>query len=387
MRDRKYRITRGWQSAIAAGAIGLACLTPSARLSAQAPEQVIVSVKILEFQASKGVETGFSAYMNRLPRPEPFGQVNSSDEGVGTVDLTFPTTTAAGITVFLDRISIGDAELEVVLQALVDESRAFILSRPHAMVMVGESTPTVIRTNNKIPYESTVVVGSTTVQITQFQDTGVTLSLRAPEVIDDDGNWETTDDTYIRLDAYAAVKEEGQRIVVALDDQLASSGESFAEGENAISVPEFISRSVTTHVWVRQGQVLILGGLFRNTESKSITSVPLLSQAEDVAQNFVNNVISGSLTGSPLSTTFGNRDTDESRRELVFLIKAETWRPGFAITDDLGFIQQEAQKRRSPTDVILEVTQDIAGIFTGERRDEKTETDKANPPADKDDSP
>jgi Flp pilus assembly secretin CpaC len=327
--------------------------------AAQAPEQVVVSVKIIEFQASKGIETGFSAFISRLPRAEPFGQVDANDTGIGTVDLTFPTSTAAGISVFLDRISIGDAELEVVLQALVDENRAFILSRPHAMVMVGEPTPTVIRTNNKIPYESTVVVGSTTVQITQFQDTGVTLSLRAPEVIDDDGNWETGDDTYIRLDAYAAVKEEGQRIVVALDDQLATSGESFSEAENAISVPEFISRSVTTHVWVRQGQVLILGGLYRNTESKSITSVPLLSQAEDVAQSFVNNIVSGSMTGAPLSTTFGNRDTDESRRELVFLIKAETWRPGFAITDDLGFIQQEAQKRRSPTDVILEVTQDI----------------------------
>ena len=338
--------------------------------SAQAPEQVVVSVKILEFQATKGIETGFSAYFAKLPLSEPFGQVNADDEGVGTVDLTFPTSTAAGLTVFLDRISIGDAELEVVIQALVDENRAFILSRPHAMVMVGESTPTVIRTNNQIPYESTRVVGSTTVQVTEFQDTGVTLSLRAPEVVDDDGNWETTNDTYIRLDVYAAVKEEGQRIVVALDDQLAVSGESFSEG-NAISVPEFVSRSVTTHVWVREGQVLMLGGLYRNSESKSITSVPLLSQAEDVAQTFVNNVISGNFTGAPLSTTFGNRDTDESRRELVFLIKAETWRPSFSITDDLGFIEQEAQKRRSPTDVILEVTQDIAGIFTGEKKDEE----------------
>jgi Flp pilus assembly secretin CpaC len=360
----------------------------SGNAGAQAPEQVVVSVKILEFQATKGVETGFSAFFAKLPMAEPFGQVDSDENGVGTIDLTFPTSTAAGITVFLDRINIGDAELELVIQALVDENRAFILSRPHAVVVVGESTPTVVRTNNQIPYESTRVVGSTTVQVTEFQDTGVTLSLRAPEVIDDDGNWETTNDTYIRLDVYAAVKEEGQRIVIALDDQLATSEESFSEGENAISVPEFISRSVTTHVWVRQGQVLMLGGLYRNSESKSITSVPLLSQAEDVAQSFVNNLVSGNLTGAPLSTTFGNRDTDESRRELVFLIKAETWRPSFSITDDLGFIQEEAQKRRSPTDVILEVTQDIAGIFTGERKEEDKgeeaeETKPAEPEAPK----
>jgi hypothetical protein len=331
------------------------------------------------------VETGFSAFFARLPLPQPFGQVDSNNSGVGTVDLTFPTSTAAGLSVFLDRINIGDAEIEVLIQALVDENRAFILSRPHAMVMVGEDVPTVIRTNNKIPYESTRVVGSTTVQITEFEDTGVTLSLRAPEVIDDDGNWETGEDTFIRLDVSAAVKEEGQRIVVALDDQLATTAESFTEGENAIRVPEFISRSVMTHVWVRQGQVLLLGGLFRNTESKSISTIPLLTQAEGVAQNFVGNVISGEFASSPLSTTFGNRNSEESRRELVFLIKAETWRPGFSIADDLGFIEQEAQKRRSPTDIILEVTQDIADIFTGRERDEKkpeseTESEPAQSP-------
>jgi Flp pilus assembly secretin CpaC len=342
----------------------------------QAPEQVVVSVKIIEFQATKGVETGLSAYFSRLPRALPFGEVDQNDEGVGTVDLTFPTSTAAGITVFLDRISIGDAELEVVLQALVDENRAFILSRPHAMVMVGDRQPTVIRTNNRIPYESTRVVGSTTIQITEFQDTGVTLSLRAPEVIDDDGDWETEDDTYIRLDVYATVKEEGQRIVIALDDQLATTGDQFTEAENAISVPEFISRSVTTHVWVRQGQVLMLGGLYRNSESKSIASVPVLNQVEDAAQRAIGGLLSGDLAGNPLTGTIGNRDTEESRRELVFLIKAETWRPGFAITDDLGFIEQEANKRRSPTDVILEVTQDIAGLFTGRDRDEKSASDE-----------
>jgi len=368
------------------GALALgAAIVLAAPAWAQAPEQVVVSVKIIEFQATKGVETGLSAFFSRLPSPAPFGEVDQNDEGVGTVDLTFPTSTAAGITVFLDRISIGDAELEVVLQALVDENRAFILSRPHAMVMVGEGEPTIIRTAGQIPYESTRVVGSTTIQITEFQDTGVTMSLRAPEVIDDDGNWETVDDTYIRLDVSAAVKEEGQRIVIALDDQLATTAESFTEGENAISVPEFISRSLTTHVWVREGQVLMLGGLYRNSESNSITSVPLLKQAEDAAQKVVGNVISGSLNGSPLTATIGNRDSEESRRELVFLIKAETWRPGFSISDDLGFIQQEANKRRSPTDVILEVTQDIAGIFTGKERPEKSsstsDTDAIEPSA------
>jgi hypothetical protein len=120
----------------------------------------------------------------------------------------------------------------------------------------------------------------------------------------------------------------------------------------------------------------MLGGLYRNSESKSIASVPVLNQVEDAAQRAIGGLLSGDLAGNPLTGTIGNRDTEESRRELVFLIKAETWRPGFAITDDLGFIEQEANKRRSPTDVILEVTQDIAGLFTGRDRDEKSASDE-----------
>ncbi len=324
--------------------------------TAQKPEQVIVSVKIIEFQTTKGVETGLSAYFSKVSRAQPFGEVSTSGSLVNTVDLTFPTSTAAGITVFLDRISLNEGEIEIVLQALVNENRAFILSRPHAMVVVGEITPTIVETIQQIPYESTVVVGSTAVQITQFEDTGVTLKITVPHIIDDDGDWNTRDDTYVQLDVEATVKEEGQRIVIALDDQLAGGGDDENPAQNLITVPEFISRSINTHVWVRDGQVLMLGGLYRNTESKSISTLPWLTQAEDVAVGFVENVLSGSFAASPLSATVGSRDTEKGRRELVFLIKSEIWRPSFTIPDTLGFEERlDAARRTPPSDVIRTV--------------------------------
>lgn len=340
-------------------------LLSAGRAAAQPPEQVVVSVKIIEFQATKGVETGLSAFFSDAGRG-PAGEVLPADGGIGTVDLTFPTTTAAGITVFLDQISIGGGELEVILQALVDENRAFILSRPHAMVKVGAATPTIVETTQRIPYETTRVVGSTTVQVTEFEDTGVRLGVLVPEIIDDDGNWNTHDDTYVRLAVHAEVKEEGQRIVIALDDQLATSSQSFSEGENAITVPEFISRSINTQVWVRHGQVLLLGGLYRNSESKSIATAPLVAQVENAAVGAIQGLASGNIGATPLSATLGSRKADETRRELVFLIKAEAWRPAFSISDELGFVQQEANKRRSPADVIADVAQGLVGIITPE---------------------
>lgn len=345
---------------------------------AQKPQQVVVSVKIIEFQATKGVETGLSAYFAKVARPQPFGRVDSTGPGITSADLTFPTNTAAGITVFLDRISLSDGEIEMVLQALVDENRAFILSRPHAMVKVNEEAPTIIETTQKIPYPTTRVVGSTAVQITAFEDTGVKLEIKVPEVIDDDGNWSTTEDTYIHLDVNAFVKEEGQRIVVALEDQL-TTGNDFATGQNALLVPEFVSRSIDTEVWVRQGQVLMLGGLYRNSDTKNISTVPLLSQAEDALVGVAQNVVAGAANATPLTGTIGSRDSEKSRRELVFLIKAETWRPAFTISDDLGLQQQsQTQKRRTPGDIITSVTQGVADLLTGQNKNGRDKNESAD---------
>lgn len=343
---------RSLSGGVRCGALLLALFATSSAWT-QKPLQVIVSVKIIEFQTTKGVETGLSAYFAKVSRAQPFGQVSTSGSLVNSADLTFPTSTAAGISVFLDRISLNEGEIEILLQALVDENRAFILSRPHAMIVVGEKIPTIIKTTQEIPYESTVVVGNTAVQVTKFEPTGVTLQITVPDIIDDDGDWNTRDDTYVQLDVKASVQEEGQRIVIALDDQLAGGGNNDNRAQNLITVPEFISRSIDTHVWVPVGQVLMLGGLYRNTESKNISTLPWLTQAEDMAVGFVENVVSGTLAASPLSATVGSRKTQEGRRELVFLIKAEAWRPAFTVRDTLGFEERlDAARRRPPADLI-----------------------------------
>lgn len=329
---RRSRRIRGAEAACFCIAALVLATGASAAPNTIPPKQVVVSVKIIEFQATKGVETGFSAYFKRTVKHLPFGQVSS----VNTADLTFPTGTAAGLTVFLDKITFHEGALELVIQALVDENKAFILSKPRAMVMVGEARPTVIQTTQQIPYENTVVVGSTAVQVTAFEDTGVSLEIAVPEIADDDGDWNTRNDSYIRLDVKASVKEEGQRIVVALDDQLAGGG-VFSDARNAITVPEFISRSINTHVWVGDGQVLILGGLYSNRETRSITTVPWLPKADELITGALDGAASGSFAASPLSATFGNRDTAKSRRELIFLIKSEIWRPSFTLSTEYGF--------------------------------------------------
>lgn len=349
------------------------------------PEQVNVSVKILEFQSMRGVETGFSAYFDQREVTRPYGRISDTGRGVvSTADLTFPTSGAASITVFLDRITSYYGDIEMVLQALVDENRAFILSRPRAMVRVGSETPTTVKTVEQIPYESTEVAGTTTVQITQFRDTGVSLELTAPEVVTDDGDWTTEDDIYINLDLYADVKELGQQFVVALDDRF--QGDESSLQQSQITAPEFVSRSINTNVWVRHGQVLVLGGLYRNTKTQRLDTVPWLAQGEDMVFGLAEQVVPGTVGARPVSATIGGREETDQRRELVFLIKAEAWRPAFTVADEHMLVDPdpgEAPAERGHADVIRDVVEGVGGLMmdsmegiTSPVRDELYERDE-----------
>ena len=324
-------------------------------------EQVNVSVKIVEFQTISGVETGFSAYYRQREIPQPYGRASTGQGAISEADLTFPTRSSSGITVFLDRLSGRHGDYEVVLQGLVSKNRAFILSRPKAMVVVGQPTPTVIQTVQQVPYVNKVVVGSTAVQTTSFRNTGVSLSVMAEQIADDDGDFTTNDDTYIKLNLTAEVNEEGQRINVAVEDSEGLLGQ-----RSSISVPEFVTRNITTSVWVRHGEVLVLGGLYRNTKNKDLSTLPWLTQGSDIVQGAFQRMTPFMTPSIPITAGLGGQHTSEGRRELVFLIKAERWRPAFTVAGDFGFDEEEDDGRRTrPSDVITGVIEGITDISEG----------------------
>lgn len=339
-------------------------LLPVIAAVAQEQQQVDVSVKIIEFQTSKGTETGLSAYFKQRLQPRPYGQVATGHGIISAASLAFPATTS-GVSLFLDRITTYYGDIEVVLQALVDQNRAFILSQPRVMVPIGAAVPTKIQTTQEVPYEKTVVVGATTVQTTAFKPTGVMLTVSALQILDEDKNPKTTDDIYIQLTLSAQINEEGQRITVALDDSIAASGTVFTRADNAISVPEFISRSMETTVWVRSGQVLILGGLYRNTKHKNLATLPWLTQGENMVNNLTNRLSPIANTPQiPLSSTFGNRNETESRRELVFLVKADMWRKSYTVAEGFGEFDELEQEEEGEEEG--DVGQPVAPGFIGD---------------------
>lgn len=346
---------------------------------AQAPQQVQVSVKVIEFQTSKDVETGLSAYFKQRTEPQPYGRAATGVGNISSADITFPSSATSGITVFLDRLVTKYGDIEVVLQGLVEQGRAFILSQPTALVPVApaaDAKPTVIKTAQQIPYEDTVVFVYTPVQTTAFKETGVSLTISALALADDDGNPNTKEDTYIRLNLIATVKEEGQRITVALDNKV--SGGVFSDTSNAIQVPEFVSREIKTEVWVRHGQVLMLGGLYRNTDDKDLASLPWLAQGDRFMNGLIQRVVPFAVEPVPLSSSIGNNKLTDGRRELAFLIKADV--PAL-IYDESTEVEEKENFITRPTEVVTgilhgisQIPQGIAEGVTGQNLDEDIST-------------
>ncbi len=341
-----------------------------AEAKGEQPRQVDVSVKIVEFQTNSILETGFSAYFVREAIQRPYGRVSSGRGAITTADLTFPTNGNPTITAFLDRIAISEGDIELILQALAEENRAFILSKPKAKVVLGSSVT--IGTETEVPYEATKVVGPTAQQITQFRPTGVSMTLNLHDIIDDDGDWTQDSDTYINLTIDASVRELGQNFVVALDDGVLPAT-NFSQSQNALSAPEFITRAINTNVWVRSGQVLVLGGLYRRTHQKSLRTAPMLTQLEDFTINMAENIVPGNFLASPLSATIGNRASAEEFRELVFIVKADVWRPSgasaYKFFDDVEDSDEEEKEATTPGNLIKDVLtlpRDIAEGITGE---------------------
>ena len=69
-----------------------------------------------------------------------------------------------------------------------------------------------------------------------------------------------------------------------------------------------------------------------------------------------------------LTAGLGHRKTEEGRRELVFLVRSELWRPAYTVADQFGFSEEEESaqsKKLLPTDVITGVLQDISKVPRG----------------------
>jgi len=158
---------------------------------------------------------------------------------------------------------------EVTDTTVLSNPKILALNRQAARVLIGE----------RVGYLNTTSTNTATTQSVEFLDTGTQLYFR-PFV----GN-----DNTIRLELKPSVSSAVVR------DVKNSSG-------STVTVPDEITNELTTNVIVRDGQTVVLGGLFRESTQTSRKQVPLLGDIPLVGYAFR-----------------GQEDTID-RQEIIFLI-------------------------------------------------------------------
>ena len=268
------------------------------------PTQAVVEILVLEYNGNKLFDLGTSGVFARWAPG-----IGGTDPGnLSLVDMAFPSAGPAGLGLgmFLDRISINEGQFAFLIQALEQDEKFEILSRPRLLLEMGGERKKEVKTVQRVPYETTQVVGTRAVVVTKFRDTGVTLSAQLDGI---------TDDGYLELHLEAKVGALGARLGVAMAEQPPGS---------VLYVPEFFDRSISTDVVVGDRQVLVLGALLSTEDKEVRRGVPVLSEIP------------------VLKYLFGSVSKQKSYRELIFFVKPMIYRVGSAPRPD--FDESELKK-------------------------------------------
>lgn len=149
----------------------------------------------------------------------------------------------------------GNVLLDLELSALEAEGEGEIISTPR--IVTANQHEAFIQQGVEIPYEQAASSGATAVQ---FKD--AVLELRVTPLITPDN-----------------------RIQLELEIKQDSVGEIFQTGRGG-SVPSIDTRELATSVLVRNGETVVLGGIFQDARSRNEDRVPYLSSIPGIGNLF-----------------------------------------------------------------------------------------------------
>ena len=172
-------------------------------------------------------------------------RAGSNVPGNFILDLPAQVGTGAGGSLGISFASIGGSFLDVHLSALESSGRGKVISRPRIATL--DNTEALIQSGRRIPFETTSANQGTQ---TQFADASISLRV-TPHV---------TPHGFINM-----------KIV-------ASRNAADFTRTSRDGVPTIITREATTEMLVRDGDTVVIGGLYTHDMSTSEDGVPLFSK-------------------------------------------------------------------------------------------------------------
>ena len=177
-----------------------------------------------------------------------FGAGSGGDAGVPgnfILDLPAQVGTGAGGSLGISFASVGSSFLDVQLSALEASGRGKVISRPRIATL--DNTEALIQSGRRIPFETTSANQGTQ---TQFADASISLRV-TPHV---------TPHGFINMKI------------------LASRNAADFTRTSRDGVPTIITREATTEMLVRDGDTVVIGGLYTRDMSVSRDGVPFFSK-------------------------------------------------------------------------------------------------------------
>jgi len=216
------------------------------------PLQVLIEVLIAEVRRTSDFQVGTS------------GKVGSDTGNAGTRVVGSLTGATTGDFV-LHVMRVGRVDVDVALSALASTGHVRILSRPvllaqnnqEAKILIGSERP-FIQVFRSLPTDAAVRD-----QVVQYRDVGTSLAILP--TINDDG--------YVNLQVSQQV--------------------SNATAETQFGAPIISTREASTHLFVRDGQTVVIGGLVERERDETKSGIPLLKDLPLI----------GGLFGSTSKTT------------------------------------------------------------------------------------
>jgi type IV pilus assembly protein PilQ len=175
------------------------------------------------------------------------------------------------------KLGIITDDVSVFVKMLDEVSDTVIVSHPRILAL--NRQPSRVLVGRRVGYLNTTATETSTTQTVEFLDTGTQLYFR-PFVAKDNS---------IRMELKPQVSE------AILRDQTTSTG-------SVVTIPDELTNEIVTNVIVKDGQTIVLGGLFRESSSFTRRQVPLLGDIP--------------LVGA----AFRGHDTEVNRSEIIFMI-------------------------------------------------------------------
>jgi len=252
------------------------------------PKQVLIEATIMKADVTEDMEFGVDFSILADIGLEALGAATSPLTAVNQMisGSLKPTDTAGGIQTNVGntagdggiKIGVTSNNVAAFVRALDSVTDTTVLANPKLLVLNRQKADVLV--GEKIGYLSTTATATATTQTVEFLDTGTQLTVR-PFV---------SEDGYIRMELKPQVSTARIRDVVP--------GTSSA----AVTIPDEITQELTTNIIVRDGETVVLGGLFKEETTITRDQVPFLGDIP----------IAGAA--------FKGRDDNLTRFEVVFLV-------------------------------------------------------------------